>query len=403
MKNNPLFRPAAACALWLLLTPAVAQQHRLGVKISNPCATARGAQVVELDAARVEAALQPAPGRVAAVRDAGGRRLDCQRTYDGKLLFFAEPLAAKASRTYYLTAEAPAERADTAACGRFFPERADDMAWENDLTAFRAYGPALQARGERAYGYDAFAKRVPYPVLKKWYDGELRGGISYHRDHGEGMDCYNVGPTLGCGTSALLDRADSLHYPWCFARYEILDNGPLRFTVRLTYRPFAIDGQSGVTETRLISLDKGSRLNKTLITYEGLSQATPVVTGFVIHSENPAGFTHSREGGFVACEDLTNNPAAGNGRMYVGAVFPERPTRTGLRLFCHTERRTVRGALGHVTAQSLYRPGHPYLYYWGSGWSKSGIADMAAWQTYLEDFRRAAAHPLKVRYFKPKD
>ena len=108
------------------------------------------------------------------------------------------------------------------ACGRQYPERLDDMAWENDLVGFRAYGPALQARGERGFGYDLFTKRgTAAPVLEDMYAKELDADswkqvnelrktdpkaadelvrtFSYHIDHGYGMDCYAVGPTLGAG------------------------------------------------------------------------------------------------------------------------------------------------------------------------------------------------------------
>ena len=40
-------------------------------------------------------------------------------------------------------------------------------------------------------------------VVEDRYDGDLNRGISYHVDHGNGMDCYAVGPTLGGGTAAL--------------------------------------------------------------------------------------------------------------------------------------------------------------------------------------------------------
>jgi hypothetical protein len=33
---------------------------------------------------------------------------------------------------------------------------------------------------------------------------DVYNAISYHVDHGNGMDCYKVGPTLGAGTNALL-------------------------------------------------------------------------------------------------------------------------------------------------------------------------------------------------------
>lgn len=83
---------------------------------------------------------------------------------------------------------------DVAACGRVYPERLDDVAWENDRVAYRAYGPALQATGERAYGYDIWTKSTPEPVVEDRYDGDLNRGISYHEDHGNGMDVYAVAP-----------------------------------------------------------------------------------------------------------------------------------------------------------------------------------------------------------------
>ncbi len=72
------------------------------------------------------------------------------------------------------------------------------------------------------------------------------------------------------GTAALLDSAGNIVYPYCYESYEILDNGPLRFTVSLRYAPLSVDGDSAVIEERMISLDKGSWLNRTSVTYTGL-------------------------------------------------------------------------------------------------------------------------------------
>ena len=54
------------------------------------------------------------------------------------------------------------------------------MAWENDLVGFRAYGPALQARGESGFGYDLFTKRgTAAPVLEDIYAKELDACLLY--------------------------------------------------------------------------------------------------------------------------------------------------------------------------------------------------------------------------------
>lgn len=44
-------------------------------------------------------------------------------------------------------------------------------------------------------------------------------------------------------------------------------------------------------ETRIISLDKGSQLNKTVVSFDNLQEITPVVTGIVLHKQNPMGYS----------------------------------------------------------------------------------------------------------------
>ena len=56
---------------------------------------------------------------------------------------------------------------------------------------------------------------------------EIYLATSFHHDHGFGLDCYSVGPSLGCGAPALMKNGE-LIYPYCFKDYKVLDNGPLR-------------------------------------------------------------------------------------------------------------------------------------------------------------------------------
>lgn len=202
------------------------------------------------------------------ILDAEGNQVAYQITYDDNLLF---PVNVKAgNKAVYTIAVGEPIEADPLVYGRHYPERVDDIAWENDRTAYRAYGPALQAKGERAFGYDAWVKRVPSLVVEQRYANELNPdtqaeiarlrkarkydeanelyhSVSYHVDHGNGLDCYKVGPTLGCGTAALM-QGDAILYPYCWKEYEILENGPMRFTVKLTYNPFVV-GKDTVVET----------------------------------------------------------------------------------------------------------------------------------------------------------
>ncbi len=350
------------------------------------------------------------------ILDAKGNQVAYQITYDDKLLFPAT-VQAGGEATYTIAVGEPIEP-EQAVYGRHYPERLDDIAWENDRVAYRAYGPALQARGERAFGYDAWVKRVPELVVEQRYANELNPdtqaeiarlrkarkhqeanelyqSVSYHVDHGNGLDCYKVGPTLGCGTSALM-QGDNILYPYCWKEYEIMENGPLRFTVKLTYNPL-IMGKDSIVETRIISLTKGSQLNKTIVSYAGMTKTMPVATGLVIHPENQTDYVLEGDKGYIAYADLTDNVNNDNGIIYVGAVMPKKVKEAKTTMFSDKEAKE-RGASGHVLAISNYKPDTEYVYYWGSGWSKYGFESMEAWTHYLDHYAQCVGNPLVVTY-----
>ncbi len=374
------------------------------------------AEMVEVPISEVAKKVQLIDEEQYIVLDAEGNQVAYQITYDDNLLF---PVNVKAGdKAVYTVAVGEPIEAEPLVYGRHYPERVDDIAWENDRTAYRAYGPALQAKGERAFGYDAWVKRVPGLVVEQRYANELNPdtqaeiarlrkerkhdeanelyhSVSYHVDHGNGLDCYKVGPTLGCGTAALM-QGDAILYPYCWKEYEILENGPLRFTVKLTYNPLVV-GKDTVIETRTISLAQGSQLNKTVVSYAGLTKAAPVATGLVIHPENPTAYVLEGDKGYIAYADLTDNVNNGNGIIYVGAVMPEKVTEAKAQMFSDKEAKE-RGASGHVLAISNYKPETEYTYYWGSGWSKYGFDSMEAWTTYLDRYAQSVRKPLKVEF-----
>lgn len=137
---------------------------------------------------------------------------------------------------------------------RFVPERMDDFAFENDKVAFRVYGPALKDSAENS-GTDCWLKRVDYPIINKWYEGE-REGISYHADHGEGYDPYHVGNSLGCGSMALwdenADKSDRLIQPNVYTDYSIIEKTADKVVFELTYQYTDQD----ITEKKRYTLEK---------------------------------------------------------------------------------------------------------------------------------------------------
>ena len=384
------------------------------VTVTNPLAMERSNEMVEVSMETVTDRLGLADTAQIVVLNADGQQVPYQITYDGKVIFPAA-IAAGGTATYTIQTGTP-EAFDVKACGRCYPERMDDMAWENDLVAFRAYGPALQAKGERGFGYDLFTKyNTTEPMLEAMYAkeldketlakiaelkktdpkaaAELSRERSYHIDHGNGMDCYAVGPTLGAGLAALMVN-DTIIYPWCYKNQEILDNGPLRFTVKLEFTPLTVKGDSTVVETRLITLDAGSHLNKTVVSYSNLKETLPIVAGIVLHEPDGAVVADAANG-YITYVDPTTGPD--NGKIFMGAAVPAVVKDAKTVLFSEKEKKERNNADGHVLAVSDYEPGSEYVYYWGFAWDKADIKTADAWNRYMADFAQKVRNPLTVK------
>ena len=384
------------------------------VTVTNPLAMERSNEMVEVSMETVTDRLGLADTAQIVVLNADGQQVPYQITYDGKVIFPAA-IAAGGTATYTIQTGTP-EAFDVKACGRCYPERMDDMAWENDLVAFRAYGPALQAKGERGFGYDLFTKyNTTEPMLEAMYAkeldketlakiaelkktdpkaaAELSRERSYHIDHGYGMDCYAVGPTLGAGVAALMVN-DTIIYPWCYKNQEILDNGPLRFTVKLEFTPLTVKGDSTVVETRLITLDAGSHLNKTAVSYSNLKETLPIVAGIVLHEPDGAVVADAANG-YITYVDPTTGPD--NGKIFMGVAVPAVVKDAKTVLFSEKEKKERNNADGHVLAVSDYEPGSEYIYYWGFAWDKADIKTADAWNRYMADFAQKVRNPLTVK------
>lgn len=344
--------------------------------------------------------------------DGKGRPQSYQISSDGKLLILTD-IPANGEVSYKIgKGEMPQ---DTMAKGRIYPERLDDIAWENDRIAFRTYGPALQRTGGRAYGYDVLTKRTDRMVLDKWYATmldaennrkrdslrridkaaawEFEKTYSYHFDHGEGLDCYAVGPTLGCGSAALI-TGETMHFPNCYVTCEVMENGPIRFRAKLTYSPTEIKGTE-VREIRILTLDAASQLNHVTVTYEGLKEETTVVAGPACHSKDGGTYAANKEEGYVAHADPSERPKDDVGPIFVGAVFPlgiSEAKYVSLR----ADGKAQSGAYGHVLGYGATSEAKPFEYYWGAGWIKFGFADFTVWEEYLKRFAADLREPLRV-------
>ena len=408
MKKTYLLTLACLLAVWMRAADKVT------ITVSNPLTSAR-MEMVEVDVSAVQKKLQTEKDFV--VRDANGRETPSQITWDGKLIFQVG-VAGKGKSVYYVQKGTP-QVYEVAAKGRLFVERQDEFGWENDKVAYRVYGHG------GAVGYDFFNKSTSELMLDEWYASEqnqemrsvsqqlrnrgyadladqVYNAFCYHIDHGKGMDCYTVGPTLGGGANALMKEDGSLFMPQCYKTFEILDNGPLRFTVRFTYPEQDFNGEK-VTETRTISLDAGSQFNRVTIAYQGLTKPVKMAAGIVIHKSNPSAYVLSQENGYLGYEDL-GDPSVYNakyrdalakqmGKIYVGLLFPDK----GISTIYQQRENGI--ALGHVLGITTYQPNVAYTYYFGSGWDKNpntGFYSLTDWEAHLSHEAQCVRNSLKV-------
>ena len=372
----------------------------LTLEIANPSAEYRE-QIVEIP---LDGVLQRL-GTVAdslRVRDAAGLDVPFQTTFDGKLLL--EAAVRKGGVARFTLSKGSHGQFPMVCHGQLHPERKDDFAWENDRGAYRVYGPALERSKERSYGIDVWTKNTPELVVDDRYyiedvvtipriDSLYRNNwhkrdslyriISYHYDHGRGLDPYRVGASLGCGAPALM-VGDSIVMPYCFERYEVLDEGPLRFTVRLVQSPRMVCGVK-VVEQRQITLDKGSNFCRMEVSYsppkQGELEGVSLCSGVVLQPEDRESYVLGQN--YVSYTDPTDQPNVHQAPLYVAVLFPNGTVTT---------KRQDNHVLGIVSNYDF----KPYTYYFGSAWAKYDVRTEEEWKARIEWYLRSLQQPLKV-------
>jgi hypothetical protein len=353
------------------------------ITVENTLGFDRAAELVEIPVAGL-GAITLADGQTYVVKNAEGEVVPSQVTSDG-LLLFQSGLGANAKATFTVTAGAPREFAPKT-CGRFAPERMDDFIWENDRVAFRIYGAALVAKDGPSNGLDVLYKRTDEMILDKWYEDDLQNGLSYHDDHGTGLDNFDVKRTLGGGAAAPLVNG-TLVLNSNFTGHEVLDNGPLRTSFRLTYPDITIDGAS-VKESRTFSIDAGSQLTRVTQEY-GVTEPITVAVGYT--KRNPE-MKYAMSGKTMLIEEPATAKASG---VYLGAVMPAEIGAAVENEYTNPDpMRTATYRL--VLATQTYTPGMPLTYYTGFGWEKWGDWTAESFAAYLANFAAALKTPFAI-------
>jgi len=393
MKRNIHLTLMALAGLLLHLEAAA---QKVSLTVTNPTDMQRQ-EVIEADLQAISQLLNTDSSEPIVVTNALGQEMPCQKSHDGRLLLFVA--LQPDSKAEYTIKKGKPSAFKSQVYGRIYPERLDDLTWENDRGIYRMYGPALQRTGEKSYGTDVWVKNTPELVAEQRYRLHMAGwakgdslrkagkkeegdavfrDASFHLDHGYGMDVYSVGASLGCGTPALM-KDGQLCFPYCFKECKILDNGPLRFTAELTYSTTA----DGTTEHRLITLDKGSHYNKMTVWYEGISKPTTLAAGVVLHGDKDLVLDKD----YVLYADPTDNPKVHQSQIFVGTLFPEGISET-MRLD---------GKPSHGVGLIQQYKGAPYTYYFGSAWSNYDVTTLAHWRLLADEYLARLRQPLSVQ------
>jgi len=362
------------------------------IRVRNTLAIDRQPETISIPAGKLSKATRAA--KQLQIRDVrSGERLKTQWIdIDGdgvaEELIFQVTLASREEKQFILEQVITTTDAQSPhTYSRFVPERTDDYAWENDLVAFRTYGPNAQQLveagkpgGTLSSGIDCWLKRVPYPVIDAWYKKNATGG-SYHKDTGEGLDNYHVGASRGCGGLGVWTH-DSLYVSKNFVSYKTIAQGPIRTIFELIYAPWMADGIA-VTEKKRISLDLGSQLSRFEVTLQAATPPPNVTVGITLHDKKGETYADTTQGVFSYWEPLDDS------ELGTGVVVDARRVSS-------VDYRTCKKDLSQLYV--ILKPEYAAtVYYAGFGWKKAGrFASSEAWKDYLRQFARQLKSPPEV-------
>lgn len=360
-----------------------ASRQSVTVAVSNTSDIDRENEIVEISWSSIAAKLKSLKNdELVIIKDSSNKQIQYQiiEEREGSLtkLIFPANVKRGEEEIFEIKSGTP-EEFKSLVYGRYVPERKDDFTWENNRSAFRIYGPALEETGEISNGMDYWAKRTESLVIDKWYKNDLAGIASYHEDHGEGVDFYKVGRTLGLGMTAPF-YSDSLCLGNNFYEYKILENGPLRFSAEFKYKPYRV-GDRMITETRIISLDAYSYLNKVQNVFASDNQKDQiyVATGLVMEKNSDITFIQP-ERGIIAYEVPEDKRF---GTLFTGVI-----NSSGFNDIIISE--------GHLLGVNNYEMESNYIYYTGGGWTKGDFSTFEDWTNFLKIEEAKLQQPLKI-------
>jgi rhamnogalacturonyl hydrolase YesR len=273
-------------------------------------------------------------------------------------------------------AAVPAPARDATAFVRYVPERADDLAWENDRIAYRIFGPKIEKEDHFSSGIDVWTKSTSAPVVNDWYKRN-----DYHHEHGTGLDFYEVGLSRGCGGLGVW-QDNKLWVSRAWKTYQILKNGPDSIEFRVSYAPWTvIGGKPGdrqvsdreVWQTSTFRLAAGDQLNQITTIIES-DKPGPLQIGLGLARHGDGTLVRDKAAGLISYWQPAD-PQSGS----IGVGLLVDPAAVD----------TFADDADNYLVILKATPGKPFTYRAGACWDRgSQIKSAADWEKYLRQHTR---------------
>ena len=381
---------AAACGL-----SVVHAAEKFTLTVSHDLPIARPAETVVVPWTEVASRLPGVLIDHLVVKNASGTVIPLQVTnfrpevregHVDELIFQHDFAAGEKSATFTIeTTPDPVPPFPSKVYARYVPERFDDFAFENDRLAHRMYGPGLdtpaaEATRLKSSGIDIWSKKVRYLIVDRWY---LKGHDNYHKDTGEGIDMYSVGPARGCGGTGIWD-GKQLYVSGNYKTWKVLANGPLRAVFELTYDTWDASGVK-VSEVKRFTVDAGRNFHQVESTFSSSgNEPLMVAIGVTKHKPNKQAVSSDAAAGWLSLwEEYPKDGQLGTAVILEGA-----------------KAEFAEDAANHLVVTKA-TPGQPVRYCVGAGWDRSGdFPSKESWDNYVTTFVQRRASPLKLSYGK---
>ena len=304
---------------------------------------------------------------------------------------FQATVAAGSTKGYTLAEGTPTTPTKLTYAAVKQPSSRADIAWENDLSAYRMYSAKLlSSEPNTAQGVDVWSKKQATPIIDAMYSLS-----NYHNESQYGVDAYSVnGKRLGCGGVAVVENGHlDMHNP--YDQCNVTTNGALASAFTLTYNNVQA-GSATYTETLSVETQAGALLNRATVRLDPVSGSSPagaqvrLAVALYQHtdmSHTVDGVAFTGEQGLIGWADNKSEGSltSPNARFFQGAYVPAdaNPSTEVID--------------NHLCLTFDYAVGTEQTFYFGAGWNIFPVGSYDTdddWFDALLQFRDKTLSPL---------